>query len=135
MKELLLFFIFTLFSNYSYSQSDENFVYIGSNTENFKHYVYKEKVNSLSIDAWIKTIEPTKTVKNKKGKYVKTGGRYSLTFVSMNCSTREYDITQEVTYNIDGKVISSNDFPKYGKKVIPGSIMTSVCDYLCSEEE
>ena len=133
MAKFFFFSIFLLMSNYGFSQSDNDFLYARSDTKGGDYYVYIEKAEYGSKEIWIKKTEPLKTVKNKKGKYVKTGGGHTLQFVIIDCSNRKYDVKQRITYDKSGDVVDNNDFPSYDNKVIPGSVMSGIFDFVCSE--
>lgn len=135
MKKFFISSIFFLISNLGFSQSDSDFRYATSDTKGGDYYVYVEKTEYGSKEIWIKKIEPEKTIKNKKGKYIKTGGRHTLSFVIINCSNREFDVKQRITYDKTGNVVENNDFPSYGNKIVPGSVMSGIYDFVCNNEE
>lgn len=133
MKKILYLMLF-LTSTIAFSQSDEDFSYVTSDVKNNDYYVYIEKTNYSTVDAWIKKVEPIKTIKNKKGKIVKTGGGHTLQFIQMNCSEREFDIKESITYNKNGEVVSSNDYPSYNNKVVPGTVMAGILKAICNTD-
>lgn len=134
-KNLLILLAILLFINVSYSQSDEDFNFVTTSKDGTEYYVYIEKNTEYSKEIWVKSLIPTKTIKNKKGKYVKIGGGYNLAFIIMSCSKKKYDINQTVSYNKDGKVTENSDFPSYDKKIVPGSVMSGIYDFVCNSEE
>ena len=75
-KALIILCLF--FATISYSQNEDGFEYIGDSDDGTQYFVKIEKINTDSKDTWLKWIEPTKTVKNKNGKYVKIAGDYTL---------------------------------------------------------
>ena len=83
---------------------------------------------------WVKMTNPIKTIKNKSGKYIKSGGGYTLQFMKLDCSYKTYSATDGVTYNSSGKVVRET-FDLYNERVIPGSIMEGIYRYVCIEEE
>lgn len=131
--KFLLSILFILIFNFSFSQSDDDFNYAASDNKGNDYYVYIEKVNYSTKEIWIKKTDPIKTIKNKKGKYVKTGGGYTLSFLIVNCSDKEYDSKQTIKYNKSGDVVDSNDFPSYSNKVVPGSVMSGIFDFVCTD--
>jgi len=133
--KIKLFFnlVFLLIFSLSFSQSDEDFEYAAKDVNGSEYYVYIEKVNYSTKDVWIKVTKPLKTIKNKKGKYVKTGGGYTLTFMTINCDERKFDIMESHTYDKNGNVISNDDFPSYNNKVVPGSVMSGVFSFTCTD--
>ena len=133
MTKLFYLTLFLLMFNFSFSQSDEDFTYSTSDKKGCDYYIYIEKVNYSTTEVWVKRIEPLKTVKNKSGKYVKTGGGYVLQFMIINCSDREYDVRNRISYDRNGNVVESDDYVSYNNKVIPGSVMSGVFDSVCTE--
>lgn len=125
-----------LFVNVSYSQSYEDFNYVTTSIDGSEFYVYIEKNTGNTKEVWVKNLKPTKTIKNKKGKYVKVGGSYDLIFYTLYCSQKKYDATQIVSYNKYGNVTknSNSDFQSYDNRVIPGSVMSLIFDYVCNNE-
>lgn len=134
MKAKLFFsFLFLYFANLSFSQTDEDFILAASAKDGSEYYVYIEKVNYDSKDIWVKNPIPVKSVKNKKGKLIKSGGGYTLAFMKVNCSDREYDLIQTIAYDKNGNVKENYENDSYGNKVIPGSIMSGIFEYVCTE--
>ena len=77
MKRKLFIGVLVLFFNVlTYSQTDDDFTYAAEGVDGSEYYYYIEKINDFSKDVWIKSTKPLKTIKNKKGKYIKTGGGY-----------------------------------------------------------
>ncbi|TRX12510.1 hypothetical protein FNW11_02950 [Flavobacterium gawalongense] len=134
MKKLFLIMFFFM-TTFSFSQSNDNFTYLCTVSDNkeSEYYFYIEKVNYNSKEVWIKKIEPEKTVKNKKGKYIKTGGKEILQFMSINCSEYEFDVKQTISYDRNGNVIKNDTSQNYGNKVVPGSVMAGIFEGVCSE--
>ena len=82
---------------------------------------------------WVKLTNPLKTVKHKSGKYIKTGGGYTMQFMKLDCSDKTYSASNGVIYNSSGKVVRET-FDLYNERVIPGSIMEGVYDFVCLRE-
>jgi hypothetical protein len=136
MKTKLFFTIaFLLFFNLSFSQLGENFSYATSGTDGTDYFVLIEKVTDSSKEVWVKKINPTKTVKNKKGNYIKTGGGHSMTFIIIDCSEKKYDIKERIAYDRNGKVIRNDDFPVYENRIVPGSVMSGIYNFVCNTVE
>lgn len=123
------------FFNLCFSQSDEAFSYAASGTDGADYFVLIEKVSDSSKEVWVKKSNPTKTVKTKKGKYIKTGGGHSMTFFIINCSEKKYDIKERIVYDRYGKVTSNDDFPVYENRIVPGSVMSGIYNFVCNNEE
>lgn len=126
-KILLLSIIF--YTNFLFGQSNEDFTFITNSTNGAKIYAMVEKENNI----WVKIVQPIKTIKNKKGQFVKVGGSYDLMFITLNCSDREYDRNNYITYNRNGNLITNDDSHDYGIKVIPGSVMSVIFDWACTK--
>jgi hypothetical protein len=134
MKKTLAIFCF-LFATFSYSQNEDGFEYIGNSDDGTQYFVKIEKVDFNSKDAWLKWIEPTKTIKNKKGKYVKSGGGHTLVAIKFYCEDKVYESTDCYIYDRNGNLKNQLDMSehrdKYQERVIPGSHMESVFNYVC----
>lgn len=76
-------------------------------------------------------IEKPRTIKNKKGKYVKTGGGKILQLMDISCSSQTYQIKSGVRYNSKGEVIASDNFGDFPKNIVPGTVMESLYDEIC----
>ncbi len=77
IKNLYILLSILLFVNVSYSQSNEDFNYVTTSIDGVEFYVYIEKDTDYTKEIWVKGLTPTKTIKNKKGKYVTVGGAIS----------------------------------------------------------
>lgn len=123
---------FLLLSHLSFSQSDEDFSYATSSKDGIDYFVYIEKTEyDGSKSIWVKSTKPIKTIKNKKGKTVKTGGGKTLTFMKIDCSERTFDILETIEYDKSGNVVKSYNDYSYGNRIVPGSIMTGIHGYVC----
>ncbi len=134
-KNVLILLAILLFINVSYSQSDEDFNYATTSKDGTEYYVYIEKTTDYSKEIWVKSLIPAKTIKNKKGKYVKVGGGYNLAFIIISCSKKKYDITQTISYDKNGEVTDNNDFISYDERIVPGSVMSGIYNFVCNNEE
>lgn len=132
-KALIILCLF--FATISYSQNEDGFEYIGDSDDGTQYFVKIEKINTDSKDTWLKWIEPTKTVKNKNGKYVKIAGDYTLMAIKFYCENRIYVSTDCYVYDSNGNLKShidmSNFRDKYEERVIPGSHIESVFEHVC----
>lgn len=124
--------LFLLFFSSTYSQSDE-FTFIGSTNDGDEYYVLIQKTNSYSTELWLKKSIPIKTIKNKSGKLIKIGGGYELTYITIKCDDITYNIGEYINYYKNGNIKSSGNIDSYDNKVVPGTIISSVFKYVCSE--
>lgn len=132
--KLFITFIFFLITNYSFSQSDEDFQLASVATDGTEYYVYVEKTAyDGTKEIWVRSTKAIKSIKNKKGKIVKTGGEKTLTFMKIDCTEREYDVIEIVIYNRQGNVISQDQDYDSSKKIVPGSVMSGIYDFVCSD--
>ncbi|WP_149208049.1 surface-adhesin E family protein [Flavobacterium johnsoniae] len=130
MKKIFFLALFIMICNKSFSQSDE-FQYVTSAKDGTEIYLYFEKGNDDIKEFWLKIINPTKTVKNKKGQLIKTGGDSSVQFYKLDCSEKRYSTSDGVIYDRSGKVIQKIYTDSYDDKIIPGTVMSSVYRYVC----
>lgn len=131
---VLTLFIFFLFNTFAYSQTDEDFISVATAKDGTEYYVYIEKAEYSTKSIWVKHTTPLKSFKNKKGKMVKSGGEKTLSFMTVDCAEREYTIQQSFLYNRNGDLKQEQDIPSYGNKVVPGSIMSAIYNFVCSDE-
>lgn len=133
MKKILLtILLFTIYTK-SFSQNDE-FQYVTSTKDGTEIYLYFEKDNDGIKEFWLKMINPIKTVKNKKGKLIKTGGDSSVQFYKLNCSEKRYSTSDGVIYDREGKVIQKIYSDSYDDKIIPGTVLSAVYRYVFESE-
>ncbi|RZJ33826.1 MAG: hypothetical protein EOO51_12365 [Flavobacterium sp.] len=118
----------------SYGQTDEDFSLASIGTDGTEYYVFIEKSNYSTKDIWVKYTENVRSIKNKKGKMVKIGGEKTMSFMTINCSEREYDLIQTTVYSRDGTFLKQREIRDYGNKIVPGSVMAGICDYVCAQE-
>ncbi len=133
MKKIFFTLLFIIICQKSFSQDDE-FKYVASSRDGTEVYVLFERDSYGTKEFWVKMVAPIKTIKNKKGKLIKTGGGYILTFFKMNCSSKTYSTSDGLEYNKEGEVIRRNFFDVYNEKVIPGTILSGVYKYVCETE-
>lgn len=133
---LLAFLLLGLISSKGYSQ--DGFIYSTSSTDGTDFY-YKIKdttdfFNSISsVELWLRYNTPSKRVKNKKGKYITTGGEKILRLLTIYCSSQTYDVKSTIKYNSRGQVIYSDDFPEHSQNIVPGSVMEGVYKDVCQK--
>lgn len=133
MKQKLLIIIFFIITCKSFSQNDE-FQYVTSSKDGTEVYLYFEKGNDQIKEFWLKIIDPTKTVKNKKGQSIKTGGDSIVQFYKLDCSEKRYSTSDGVLYDRNGKVVKKIYVDSYDDKIIPGTILSAVYRYVCETE-
>lgn len=91
-----------LSSSISFSQNDDEFEYVTSSTSGNLIYVHFEKDNYGTKEFWLKITEPSKSIKSKNGKIIKSGGGYTLEYCKMNCTDKDYSISDLVRYDKNG---------------------------------
>lgn len=133
MKKILFTILLCIISSKSFSQNDE-FQYVASAKDGTEVYLYFEKDNDGTKEFWLKIINPIKTLKNKKGKLIKTGGDSTIEFYKLNCSDKTYSTSDGVVYNRNGEVIRKIYINAYDDRIIPGTIMSGVYKYICEIE-
>lgn len=129
--KLFLLVLFFLSFSKIYSQTEE-FNYVTSSKSGEDYYVLIKKYNDYSTEIWVKKTEPIKYKKNKKGKTIKTGGGNVLTFMTIKCGESTYDLGECISYYENGNVKSSVDISSYENRVIPGSVMEALYDFVCT---
>lgn len=130
--KLLLIALFILSFSKIYSQNEE-FTYVTSSKNGEDYYVLIKKIDDYSTEIWVKKTEPIKYKKNKSGKTIKTGGGYILTFMTIKCGESTYDLGESITYYENGNVKSNIDISSYENRVVPGSVMSAIYDFVCSD--
>jgi hypothetical protein len=115
-----------------YSQNEE-FTYVTTSTNGEGYSVLIKKIDEYSTEIWVKKTEPIKSKKNRSGKIIKTGGGYSLTFMSIKCGDSTYDLGESIAYDQNGNVKSNIDIASYENRVVPGSVMSAIYDFVCSD--
>lgn len=88
-----------------------------------------------SNKAWIKWQYPTKRVKSKSGKYITTGGKELLQLWETSCVDRIYNITSEITYDRNGKVLGKDSYVAFQEPVVPGTVGEIVYNYICANDD
>ena len=135
MKKILFTLLILTISSNTFSQTDDEFQYVTSSKSGNQVYIHFEKDNYGTKEFWLKMTEPIKTTKNKSGKIIKTGGGYSLEFITMDCSEKEYGSSNAVKYDRNGNPTQRPDYyDTQGEKIIPGSVMSAVHKYICETE-
>ncbi|POS00663.1 hypothetical protein Q361_1332 [Flavobacterium croceum DSM 17960] len=135
MKKLLFTILILAISSKTFSQTDDEFQYVTSSKSGNEVYIHFEKDNYGTKEFWLKMTEPIKTTKNKNGKIIKTGGGYSLEYITMDCSEKEYGSSNAVKYDRNGNPTQRPDYyDTHGEKIIPGSVMSAVHKYICETE-
>ena len=133
MKKILFTaFLLIVFSK-SFSQTDE-FQYVTLGQDGTEVYLFFERDNDGYKEFWLKLVSPTKTVKNKKGKLIKTGGDSTLQFYKLDCSEKTYSTSDGVIYNRNGEAIKKIYINSYDDKIISGTILSAVYKFVCEIE-
>ena len=132
MKKISFTILFLLLINFTYSQNDEDFTYIATEKNETKYYIHFEKEGIISKEYWVKRIFPTKTIKNKKGKYVTTGGGYDFVYLEINCENKTYSTSDSIRYDSKGNVIARDYSNEFNSKIIPGSVLFNIYGKICN---
>ena len=115
-----------------YSQNEE-FTYVTSSKNGEDYSVLIIKINDYSTELWVKKTEPIISKKNKSGKIIKTGGGYSLTFMTIKCGDSTYDLGESIAYDQNENIKSNIDIASYENRVVPGSVMSAIYNFVCSD--
>ncbi|HSD06250.1 hypothetical protein [Flavobacterium sp.] len=135
MKKTLFTLLILIISSKTFSQTDDEFQYITSSKSGNELYIHFEKDNYGTKEFWLKITEPIKTIKNKSGKLIKTGGGYTLEYIKMDCAEKEYSSSDAIKYDKNGNPTRRPEYyDTQGEKIIPGSVMSSVYRYICETE-
>lgn len=111
---------------------DDGFQYVTTSKEGSNYSILIEKSEFNTTEIWVKNSVPLKTKKNSKGKLIKIGGGYVMTYMAINCEDKEFNIEEKVSYNSKGEVINSDKFGSYGNKIVPGSVMSAIYKFVCN---
>lgn len=128
--KVLAILVMGLVSIQGYAQEGFTYAFSSRGTD----YYYKIKRDNslgLSKQVWVMRIEEPKTIRNKKGKYVKKGGGKILELIEISCSSQEVETKSIVKYNSKGEIIWSKDFPSFPEYIVPGSVMEALYDEIC----
>lgn len=137
MKKQLQIIALVLLPFIAYSQ--ERFEYVTSSKDGKDYYTKIVKKDSeyeySPLKVWVKSINKTKTFKNKNGKLVTTGGEYTLALMEISCRLKTYIVKQLVTYNKAGNITDfvNNYSSTVSKEIVPDSIMEKIFYSVCSE--
>ena len=128
-----LIVLLLMFLSPVYSQSEEEFKFIGSYDDGTEIYIKIEKEDIFSKEVWIKQINPTVSKKNKNGKYVKSGGDIILRFIIMDCENKTYDQKDVLLYSSNGKLKEQNQEYeyRYGLRIVPSTNMDEIRKKIC----
>ena len=111
---------------------DDGFQYVTTSKEGSNYSILIEKSKFNTTEIWVKNSVPLKTKKNSKGKLIKIGGGYVMTYMAINCENKEFNVEEKVSYNSKGEVINSDKFGSYGNKIVPGSVMSAIYKFVCN---
>lgn len=135
MKKIIFSFLLLFVSFSSFSQSDDDFIYVTSSKSGDDFYVYMENSNDETKKFWIKINYPTITVKGKNGKNIKKVGGKAVYYVVMNCTDKTYSTSNMVLYDGYGNAKKRPaHLDTYGDRVIPGSVTNGIYRYVCELE-
>jgi hypothetical protein len=53
--------------------------------------------------------------------------------MSIKCGDSTYDLGESIAYDQNGNVKSNIDIASYENRVVPGSVMSAIYDFVCSD--
>ena len=129
--KILITLVFILSANLIYSQPDADYKYVTSSVDGDEYFVFIEQVlTNGTKEFWLKSKKP---LKNPDGKKRKDGGETTLMLVRMDCTTREYDNLEVINYDKKGKVKATARNVSFDNRIVPGSVMTGIYNYVCGK--
>jgi hypothetical protein len=136
MKKILLTFFILLNINFSFSQDDDGFIFYGIGSGKTEYYYNIEKSHTTAsfnkiMDVWIKSVNPIKTVKNKNGKYIKTGGEKTLRLIEIVCDESTYNIKYVIQYDKNDNMIFEDNDLQIDMQFIPGTVYSELKKAIC----
>lgn len=134
MKKLLFTLFMLIVSTKSFSQSNDEYQYVTLSSDGSTYYVHLELCTQDTKKFWLKIISPNKTSKSKSGKIIKKGGDFTVKYLSVDCSFKEYTIYEESNFDKNGNLISSEQFSsydRYSERIMPGTVMSAIYKYVC----
>lgn len=135
MKKIIFSSLLLLVSFSSFSQDAEGYTEVATGKDGDVFSVYIQKSEGDNKEFWIKTATPIKTIKGKNGKTIKTGGEKVVWFMKMDCSERSYSTSDFVIFDKYGNSKNGSvTLNEYNKRVVPGTVVSIVCDYVCKNE-
>lgn len=131
-----LFLGFILICGVCFGQQSDQFSYVGTSNDNVKYYLSFHKKDSIRgiNDVWIKGIHPSKTIKNKSGKYVKVKGVTELILQRFFCEGKKILTLAYTKYDNKGNSTFSEQYSEYGeeKYIVPGSMGYVYYEFVCN---
>lgn len=130
MKKLLLIILLIPFLGLS----QEGFEYaITGNGVDYYVKIESDVDNNMGMytDFWLKYDNPAKKLKTKSGKYVTSGGGYTLAYMTIYCSGKSHKTNNIIKYNKNGNVIARDDIPTFDKPIVPGSVIEGIYKKVC----
>lgn len=118
---------------YENETDSDGFKYVAKSKDGSIYSVIIEKTTYGNTEIWVKNTIPLKTIKNSKGKLVKSGGGHVLTYMVVNCDDKEFTIEEKVIYNSKGDVVKSDKIGSFNNKIVPGSVMSAIYSNICLE--
>lgn len=130
MKILLLIITFIASSSYPKAQEFQYAV-----TGNGIDYYYKIEQDMVGFtkDIWVKGINPAKRVKTKSGKYITKEGGSTMTYMTVWCTSKNYEMKNFIKYDSKGNVIARDDSYSPSRPAVPGSPIGTIVEKVCSK--
>lgn len=132
MKKLLLLLITGIFPILTYSQEGFEYAITGNDVDYY--YKMERDVAGYYKDIWLKYDNPVKKVKTKSGKFVTTGGGYTMAYMTINCPSKSHETKNILVYNSKGNVIKRDDTPTFSRPIVPGSVIEAIYKKACAKD-
>ena len=134
MRNILQLFVLLLSCNIYSQQSGFEYAVTGNNID---YYVRIESDIDSSMglysNFWLKYDTPAKKIKTKSGKYINSGGGYTLAYMTISCYNKSHQTKNIIRYNKSGNVIGRDDIPTFDKPIVPGSVVEGIYNKVCNK--
>jgi hypothetical protein len=129
--KFILFALFILISNYTFSQ---DWQYAGSSQSGNMYYLRDAGTSDIGYRKyWLKTVAKNLSY-IKNGKNINLTNGYSMELFEYNCSSKQIKLLSIYHYNSSGKVVYSLTIPFYRTEwtdVLPDSVGEMILDKAC----
>lgn len=114
---------------------ENDFYYVGENNAGAKYYDSLHKTDSIRgiKDIWVKCIYPSKTIKNKSGKFVKIKGETTISLYRIFCNETKMLALTYTKYDNKGNIVKNNQYSEYEEPqyIIPESMGEAHYNFAC----
>lgn len=117
----------------TFAQSE--WVLIGESVSHVEFWIkdFNKTYSPDVLSGWVKTINPDKNIKNKKGKLITVNGKSSVSNWEINCSQKEYNLKQTINYTSNGEITDSYNSYTGWMRVAPDSMAEGVLREACKD--